>query len=124
MGGAPRINLPSMDETLASVAAGLGPDPSCGYDVEEYRKLWSVLDKDYTWPSIQKISVVGPSGDDFRQTVEDAVWKVLGWEAAEVMVEPRSRWQAVRLSVRLINPDDFCKLTIILRTWTGSAKYS
>eukprot|EP00930_Biecheleria_cincta_P102061 TRINITY_DN93730_c0_g1_i1.p1 TRINITY_DN93730_c0_g1~~TRINITY_DN93730_c0_g1_i1.p1 ORF type:complete len:207 (+),score=29.15 TRINITY_DN93730_c0_g1_i1:61-681(+) len=116
---ASRINLPSVEESLAAAAAGLGPDPSCGYDIDEYRKLWSVLDKDYKWPSVQRISVVGPMDENFRQTVEDAVWKVLGWEAAEVKVEPRNRWQAVRLAVRCISPDDFCKLHSHLKNIDG-----
>merc|ERR1712046_174915 len=94
------------------------PDVSRGYDVAEYAGMWKALQKE-TWPSVQKFSVVGPMGNDFKDAAEACVVKALGWDAIKVHVEPRKRWQAVRLEVRCTSPDDFCHLHSTLKNLDG-----
>ncbi|CAJ1383154.1 unnamed protein product [Effrenium voratum] len=90
---------------------GKGPDASRGYDVEEYAKIWHMLqEKTETWPCVQKFSIIGPAGDDFVAQVQEAVSSSLGAEAEKVSTVPKQRWQSVRLDVRCASPDDFCLL--------------
>ncbi|CAJ1348519.1 unnamed protein product [Effrenium voratum] len=61
---------------------GKGPDASRGYDVEEYAKIWHMLqEKTETWPCVQKFSIIGPAGDDFVAQVQEAVSSSLGADA-------------------------------------------
>uniref|UniRef100_A0A7S4VLV7 Uncharacterized protein n=1 Tax=Alexandrium monilatum TaxID=311494 RepID=A0A7S4VLV7_9DINO len=99
--------------------AGAGPDPSRGYDVNEYKGIWNSLSQEQSWPSMQRFSVVGPAGEEFARTVQVRVVETLGWDAAEVKTEPRSRWQSVRLEVRCTSPDDFCALHSSLKSLEG-----
>mmetsp|Transcript_51049 Transcript_51049/g.114713 ORF Transcript_51049/g.114713 Transcript_51049/m.114713 type:complete len:178 (+) Transcript_51049:70-603(+) len=89
------------------------------YNFEEYRGVYRRLISDETWPQVLRIVVVGPIGDEFRQTVEDAAPKVLGWDALTITVNTRTRWQSVKLDVRFTNPDDFCALHSYLKTIDG-----
>lgn len=103
----------------AGGAGGAGPDPSRGYDVNEYKSIWQALTQEKSWPSMQRFSVVGPAGDAFALSVQARVVETLGWDAAEVKTEPRSRWQSVRLEVRCTSPDDFCALHSNLKSLEG-----
>eukprot|EP00439_Symbiodinium_sp_Y106_P047625 s207_g6.t1 len=84
--------------------------PGRNYNFEEYRGVYRRLISDETWPQVLRIVVVGPIGDEFRQTVEEATPKVLGWDPLSVIVSERTRWQSLKLDVRFTNPDDFCAL--------------
>mmetsp|Transcript_38915 Transcript_38915/g.82876 ORF Transcript_38915/g.82876 Transcript_38915/m.82876 type:complete len:202 (-) Transcript_38915:77-682(-) len=95
------------------------PDASRGYDVDEYGSLWRALAKDRGWPSVQRFSAVGPIGEDFPQAVSKCVSEVLGWDPVKVSREPRTRWQAVRLEVRCMSPDDFCAIHSCLKRLDG-----
>ncbi|CAJ1372270.1 unnamed protein product [Effrenium voratum] len=97
-------------------------DPDSGvsrYNFEEYRGIYKRLISDESWPRVMRIVVVGPRGDGFRQDVQDAVIKVLGWDPITVTVDERTRWQSMRLDIRFINPDDFCALHSYLQTIDG-----
>eukprot|EP00441_Pelagodinium_beii_P036886 CAMPEP_0197634488 /NCGR_PEP_ID=MMETSP1338-20131121/10568_1 /TAXON_ID=43686 ORGANISM="Pelagodinium beii, Strain RCC1491" /NCGR_SAMPLE_ID=MMETSP1338 /ASSEMBLY_ACC=CAM_ASM_000754 /LENGTH=182 /DNA_ID=CAMNT_0043206359 /DNA_START=67 /DNA_END=612 /DNA_ORIENTATION=- len=96
-----------------------GPDPSRGFDVEEYRNIWSALSKERQWPSVQRFAVVGPAGGDFAAAVEARVAETLGRKPEQVSTEPRSRWQSVRMDVQCTSPDDFCALHSRLKSLEG-----
>ena len=89
------------------------------YNFEEYRGVYRRLISDESWPRVLRIVVVGPSGEAFRQNVQDSVFKVLGWDPITVTVDERTRWQSVKLDVRFITPDDFCALHSDLQTIKG-----
>lgn len=95
------------DPTAPTVA---GPDPSRGFDVEEYSRIWSALAQEKAWPSVHRFTVVGPVGDEFKRSAASTVTNTLGWDAESVTGELKSRWQSVRLDVRCATPDDFCAL--------------
>lgn len=93
--------------------------PGRNYNFEEYRGVYRRLISDETWPQVLRIVVVGPIGDAFRQTVEEATPKVLGWDPLSVIVNERTRWQSLKLDVRFTTPDDFCALHSYLKTIEG-----
>ncbi|CAE8654825.1 unnamed protein product, partial [Polarella glacialis] len=101
------------------IAALKGPDPTRGFDVNEYHNIWKALSDEKAWPSVQRFSVVGPAGGDFAAAVQAQVADTLGHEPEKVATEPRQRWQSVRLDVRCATPDDFCALHSRLKSLEG-----
>ena len=93
---------------------GVGPDGSRGYDVMEYAGLWKALQKQQ-WPSVQRVSVIGPVGDAFAKAALAAAHEVVGREATNMTSEQRIRWQSVRLDVVCASADDVCALHSRLR---------
>ncbi|OLQ04468.1 hypothetical protein AK812_SmicGene12445 [Symbiodinium microadriaticum] len=87
-----------------------GPDATRGYDVQEYGKIWQALAQEKQWPSVQRFSVIGPSGAEFLETVKGVVSSTTGEEPEKIEVVAKTRFQSVRLDVRCASPDDFCLL--------------
>jgi len=87
-----------------------GPDATRGYDIQEYGKIWQALAQEKQWPSVQRFSVIGPSGAEFLETVKGVVSSTTGGEPEKIEVVTKTRFQSVRLDVRCASPDDFCLL--------------
>lgn len=100
---------------FCATSAG-APDATRGFDVQDYAGLWKALTEKETWPSAHTISVVGPVGDTFARSTASVVVDELGIDSIrDFQRNSKERWQAVRLRVHCVSPDDFCAVHSRLR---------
>ena len=116
----PLYSLLAAKPTRSCFCTTSGPDESRGYDVKEYDGLWRALMRDSSWPSDQKIAVVGPIGDDFLLAVEASCAAATGCSVLGLTTQPKTRWQSVRVMLRCGTADDFCALHSTLKGLDGT----